>query len=169
MMKTCVALVILAAGWLAGVQLALAENRDALAEKYTPLAGSEANAGTLVNGLREGTQFKLGGTGFTPPTGKMGNGNIDIALTLAEARLKEQGITQPTPEQLRSALIGDAQHPGVLTLRAEGRGWGYIAHRMGLKLGDVVRAEKAERHERMARSERPERPERPEKPERHGR
>jgi hypothetical protein len=148
---TFVALVILAAGWFAGVQLAPAEGRDALAEKYAPLAGSEANGRTLVNGLREGAQFNLGGASFTPPTGKMGNGNIDIALTLAEAKLKEQGIAKPTAEQLRSALIGDSQHPGVLTLRAEGKGWGYIAHRMGLKLGDVVR---------VARHERPERPER---------
>jgi hypothetical protein len=165
-------LVVLVAGWFAGVQLALAENREALADKYAPLAGSEANASTLVNGLREGAEFKLGAATFTPPTGKMGNGNIDIALALAQAKLKEQGIANPTPEQLRTALIGDAQHPGVLTLRAEGKGWGYIAHRMGLKLGEVVHAEKAERqerHERTARNERPERPERPEKPERHGR
>ena len=156
---TLVALAMLIAGWFAGVQLALAENREALADKYAPLAGSEANASTLVNGLREGTEFKLGATTFTPPTGKMGNGNIDIALALAQAKLKEQGIANPTPEQLRTALIGDAQHPGVLTLRAEGKGWGYIAHRMGLKPGDVVRAEKAERqdrHERLARQDKPE-------------
>src|SRR5436190_5435688 len=123
---TFFALVLLVAGWFAGVQLALAENRDQLVDKYTPLAGSEANAKTLVNGLRTGSDFTIGATKFDPPTHKMGNGNIDIALALAEAKLKEQGITKPTPEQLQSALIGDAKHPGVLTLRAEGKGWGYI-------------------------------------------
>jgi len=172
---TFVALVMLVAGWLAGVQIVLAENRDQLVEKYTTLAGSEANAKTLVKGLREGSDFTISGTTFKTPTDKMGNGNIDIALSLAQAKLKEQGITNPTSAQLQAALIGDAQHPGVLTLRAEGKGWGYIAHRMGLKVGDVMRAEKAERHERnerherVARGEKPERPERPEKPERPGR
>ena len=154
---------------LAGVQLALADNGEQLADRYTQLAGSEANAKVLVNGLRDGTQFKISGTTFTPPTGKMGNGNIDIALALADAKLREQGITNPTPDQLRAALIGDAQHPGVLTLRAEGRGWGQVAHSMGIKVGDVVRAERHERLARQDRAERPERPERPEKPERHGR
>ena len=169
---TFVALVILVAGWLAGVQLALAESGEPLADKYATLAGSEANAKVLVKGLRDGSDFAIGGTKFDPPTHKMGNGEVNIALSLAEAKLKQQGITHPTPAQLQAALIGDAQHPGVLTLRAEGKGWGYIAHTMGLKLGDVMRAEKAERHERherMARNERPDKPERPEKPEHHGR
>ncbi|HEX9490173.1 MAG TPA: hypothetical protein VF930_07800, partial [Stellaceae bacterium] len=67
------------------------------------------------------------------------------------------------------ALIGDAQHPGVLALRAEGKGWGQIAHSMGIKVGDAMRAERHERLARQDRAERPERPERPEKPERHGR
>ena len=52
------ALFVLAAGWLAGTQIAMAQSRDALVEKYTPLAGSEANAKTLVNGLRDGKDPK---------------------------------------------------------------------------------------------------------------
>ena len=36
---TLVALLVLAAGWFAGTQIAIAQSRDALAEKYTPLAG----------------------------------------------------------------------------------------------------------------------------------
>jgi hypothetical protein len=147
-MATFIALVMLATGWFAGVQLALADD----GERYTRLAGSEANAKTLVSGLRQGTGFNLAGTSFTPPTGKMGHGNVDKALALADAKLREQGISKPTPEQLRAALIGDAQHPGVLALRAEGKGWGQIARAMDIKVGDVVR------HERLARQERPERP-----------
>ncbi len=38
---TLVALLILVAGWIAGVQLALAKDGDQLAAKYTRLAGSE--------------------------------------------------------------------------------------------------------------------------------
>jgi hypothetical protein len=101
----------------------------------------------------------------------MGTGSVNIALSLAEARLKEQGVTNPTPEQLKTTLSG------ILQQRADHKGWGEIAHSMGLKLGDVMRSEKADRvaHDHQARAERgerplrPERPERPEKPERGGR
>ena len=178
------ALFVLAAGWLAGTQIAMAQSRDALVEKYTPLAGSEANAKTLVSGLRDGKDFTVDGTTFKTPAGKLGNGEVNIALSLAEAKLRQEGITQPTSAQLNTALIGDAAHPGILTLRADGKGWGQVAQSMGIKLGDVMRAEQArrerherpqvanherpERGERAERAERPDRPERPEKPERHG-
>src|SRR3954467_5877576 len=108
---TLVALVVLAAGWIAGVQIADAASGDALVEKYTPLAGSEANAKTLVSGLRNGNEFTLDGTTFKTPTGKLGNGEVNITLSLAEAKLRQQGITQPTSAQLNTALIGDAAHP----------------------------------------------------------
>ena len=171
---------MLKTGWIATLvalffmHLAHAQSRDALIEKYTPLAGSEANAKTLVSGLREGKQFTLDGTTFNPPTGKLGNGEVNIALSLADAKLRDQGITSPTSAQLNAALIGDAAHPGILALRADGQGWGQIAQTMGIKLGDVMRAEQArhQRPEQVAKHEkpeRPERPERPEKPERHGR
>ena len=137
---TLVALLILVAGWIAGVQLALAKDGDQLAAKYTRLAGSEANARILVNGLSEGATFSIGEVTFTPPTGKMDFENVDLSLALADAKLKEQGISQPTTAQLKGALIGDAEHPGVLTLRAEGRGWRRVAQAMHLKVGDVVRA-----------------------------
>jgi hypothetical protein len=187
-MVTLLALVVLAAGWLAGTQIANAQSGDALVDKYTPLAGSEANAKTLVGGLREGKEFSLDGTTFKTPTHKLGNGEVNIALSLAEAKLRQQGITQPTSAQLNTALMGDATQPGILALRADGKGWGQIAQSMGIKVGDVMRAEQArrERHERpqvakherpergerpdrAERPEKPERPERPEKPERHGR
>ena len=181
---TLVAFLVLAAGWIAGVQIANAESRDALVEKYTSLAGSEANAKTIISGLRGGNEFTLDGTTFKTSTGKLGDGEVNIVLSLAEAKLRQQGITQPTSAQLNTVLVGDAAHPGILALRADGQGWGQIAQSMGIKLGDVMRAEQArrerherpqvakherpERGERAERAERPERPERPEKPERHG-
>ena len=153
-----VALFVLAVG----AQNAKAESRDALVEKYTPLAGSEANARTMVSALREGKEFTLDGTTFKTPSRKLGNGEVNIALSLAETKLRRQGITQPTSAQLNAALVGDAAHPGALALRADGKGWGQIAQSMGIKLGDVMRAEQArhERHEhpQMAKHERPERP-----------
>ena len=158
-----------------------AQSETQLVDKYTTFAGSDANAKSLVTGLHDGREVKLTSgsttTSFTPPTGKMGNGNVNIALALADASLKQQGITNPTPDQLKTALSG------ILQQRADGKGWGQVANAMGFKLGDVMRSEKADKvaHDRGAREEhaeragrpekpeRPERPERPEKPERGGR
>ena len=149
---------------------AWAENRDQLVKQYSDFAGSDANSRSLVDGLRDGKEVKLSDgkttTTFTPATGKMGNGNIDIALSLAQQKLRQQGITNPTSEQLKAALMGDATNPGILQQRADGRGWGQIANSMGMKLGDVMRSEKAERMARAERRERPEKPEKPERPER---
>ena len=143
--------VLIAAPWSAHTQ-----STESLVEKFSPLAGEETSK--LVNGLRSGQSFQLGSTNFETPTKKMGNGEVNIALSLAEANLK--GVTNPTPEQLKAALSP------ILSQRAEGKGWGEIANSMGLKLGDVVRSDRAQGRERMARSERPERQNRPERPER---
>ncbi len=151
---------------------ALAENQEQLIERYTAFAGSKQNATSLVTGLREGKQVTLTrGTAketFTPPTGKMGYGNVDHALALAEASLKEKGITRPTPAQLEAATME------ILRMRADGRGWGEIAHSQGFKLGELKRpervaaAERPNKPEKPERPDKPERPERPEKPERPG-
>src|SRR5688500_15573026 len=116
------------------------QSASQLVDKYTTLAGSKTNAATLVTGLRDGADFRIGSTSFDPPTGKIGYGNVDIALSLAQKSLAEQGITRPTPAQLQGALIGSAAKPGVLALRADGQGWGQIAQSMGFKLGEVQRS-----------------------------
>jgi hypothetical protein len=139
----------------------MAQSESQLIERYTALAGSKQNATSLVNGLRDGKEVKLtkGTTTetFTPPTGKMGYGNVDNALALATASLEKKGITQPTPAQLEASVME------VLKLRADGKGWGQIAQARGVKLGDVKRAEKPQR---VAKVERPNKPEKPQKPER---
>lgn len=170
-----------------------------LVEKHESFAGSEKNARELVAGLRDDTKIELSkngqSTAFNPPTGKMGYGNVDIALGLAQASLAEQGITSPTPEEIKAALNGGTVTaksgarvtlPGVLELRASGMGWGKVAQTLGFKLGEVVRSDKAIEHaqpdakhhgkpdlhrtkvERPEKFERPHRPERPERPH-HGR
>lgn len=158
--------------------IAVAQTRDQLVEKYTPLAGSESNAKVLVNGLRDGKDFTINGTTFKTPTDKMGYGEINVALSIAE---KELGTAKPTTQQLQTVLVGNSSKPGILAMRADGKGWGQIAQAYGFKLGEVMRSEKADKaekhdkHEKHARAERPERhgkperPERPEKPERPGR
>jgi hypothetical protein len=119
--------------------IASAQSRDDLAEKYAPLAGSQADARKLVDGLRDGADFTLGEVRFVPPTRKMGYGNVDVSLAIARAKLARDGAPSPTPVQLRSTLIGAAGAPGVLALRAQGEAWGQIAQTYGFKLADVVR------------------------------
>jgi hypothetical protein len=153
----------IAAAWLSLGLPALAQSPDQLVERYTSLAGSPTNARALVAGLRDGSEIKLelGGktTTIDPLTPKMGYGNIDNALALAEASLHKQSIFNPTLEQLKSSLTS------VLQMRADGKGWGEIANSMGFKLGELKRAEAAQA--RPSRDEgRPYKPQRPEKPER---
>jgi hypothetical protein len=164
---------------------AMAQSEDQLIQRYTDLAGSKANATSLVTGLRDGKEVTITqGTStvtFTPQTGKMGYGNVDNTLALADALLGNN----PTPSELKFVLTGgtvnNVTYEGILNMRASGMGWGVIAQELGFKLGEVKRAGKAnpdapsvqplaqvERASRPERAERPVKPERPEKPERSG-
>ena len=164
-----------------------------LVEKYTDLAGSKKNSQSLVDGLRDSKKITLtdGKTTTTidPPTQKMGYGNVNLALGIAEKSLADAGITNPTTDQLKTALMGGeiktrtgtVKLEGVLQMRADGMGWGQIARKLDFKVGDVAgngagkpervshaRADKPERANRADRPDRPERPSRPDKPERPG-
>jgi len=98
-------------------------------------------------------------TTINPPTGKMGFGEVYIALALAKQQLGTMGITNPTPEQLQTALTGgtitmtsgtgttatttkyDLQ--GILTMRSQYKmGWGKIAQNLSCnppcKLGPII-------------------------------
>lgn len=92
-------------------QLTVSHGEPAVVGKISPdfatFAGSDANARALVSGLRNGTPVTLtsssssgttASTTFTPPTGKMGYGNVFITLALAKQQLTSLGITQPTAE-----------------------------------------------------------------------
>ena|SRR5688572_11257577 len=184
---------LFAAAALASLPIAAAAQApvERLVESYRDFAGSRTEA--LVLGLRDKTTIVLSPTvNIEPPTARMGYGNIDLALALAQASLGEHNISQPTPEQLRAALLGGdvtradgvtATLPGVLDMRAGGMGWGEIAQALGFKLGHLTRAERValgergrpehagrpDKPERPSRPERPERPERPDKPQRPGR
>ncbi|MEW5835201.1 MAG: hypothetical protein AB1832_09080 [Pseudomonadota bacterium] len=139
-----------------------------LSTEFSTFAGSDANASALVNGLRDGTAITLdetvtnadGTTSTTqvtiqPATGPLGYGNVRIALALAEASLAQQGITDPTADEIAAALNGGTltladgttvDLNGVLADRAAGQGWGQIAKAMGFKLGDLMRSPEATAH-----------------------
>jgi hypothetical protein len=130
---------------------------------FNSFLGSDSTA--VVTGLRNGTPITLTTTTpaatpgasptvtttvITPPTGKMGHGNVFTSLALAKQQLGQLGISQPTPEQLQAALTGGTvttgtgatatttQLQGVLTMRSQGMGWGQIAQKQGTKLGPVI-------------------------------
>lgn len=128
-----------------------------LSAEFANFLGGQDQASAVVSGLRQGTAFSLetettttGTNGTTttttttidPPTGTMGYGNIRIALRLAQAQLNDLGITQPTAEELSAVLVGGtidgAQVDGILTLRAEGMGWGQIAQKYGTTVGQLM-------------------------------
>lgn len=127
-----------------------------ISSDFSGFAGSTANADALVGGLRNGTAVTLSSTdakgvttstAFTPPTGKMGYGNVYTSLALAKQQLAGLGITDPSAQQIQAALVGgtvigangqSTTLTGVLTLRAQGMGWGQIAHSLGYKLGPVI-------------------------------
>ena len=129
---------------------------------FLDFAGSEANARSLVAGLRQGREITLtvpasGGqpgtiTRFTPATRPLDYSDVRISLALAREQLAQLGITQPTPSQIKAVLAGGGVAtrvsgrattpfllPGVLQLRAGGIGWAKIADAMGVKLGPAVR------------------------------
>lgn len=156
-----------------------------IAADFITLTGSRDNATALVTALRNGTAITLtttttGGTAtgtttgsgtstgtdatsttFTPPTGKMGWGNVFISLALAQNALTQAGITQPTSADLQAALMGGTVTgadgktvtlTGILQQRASGMGWGQIAQSYGVKLGPVVSSIKAANHRVAATS-----------------
>jgi hypothetical protein len=132
-----------------------------ISSDFSTFAGSTANSDALVTGLRNGTDVTLAttdakgvttSTTFTPPTGKMGYGNVYTSLALAKQQLAGLGITEPTAQQMQAALVGGTvttssgqttTMTGVLELRAQGMGWGQIAQSYGYKLGPVVSGMKA--------------------------
>jgi len=144
---------------------------DKLSADFSSFLGAEAKA--VVTGLRNGMPITLTAstagttpgstpttttTTITPPTGKMGFGNVFISLALAKQQLSQLGITQPTPAQLQAGLSGgtitsgtgttatSTNLAGILTLRSQNMGWGQIAQKLGFKLGSVVSGLKAANH-----------------------
>jgi len=127
---------------------------------FNSFLGSDSTA--VVTGLRNGTPITLTTTTpaatpgaaptvtttvITPPTGKMGHGNVFTSLALAKQQLGQMGISQPTPQQLQAALTGgkittgtgtETDLYGILRMRSEGMGWGQIAQQQGTKLGPVI-------------------------------
>ncbi|MGH7773337.1 MAG: hypothetical protein ACREQA_14015, partial [Candidatus Binatia bacterium] len=130
---------------------------DKISSDFNSFLGTDAKA--VVSGLRSGTPITLTRTTtatsttpgttavsttttttITPPTGKMGFGNVFISLALAKQQLSQYGITQPTSAELQAALMGGSitttsgttasttKMEGILMMRSQYHmGWGQIA------------------------------------------
>jgi hypothetical protein len=81
-----------------------------------PLGGSATNLQALNTGLRQGTPITLTGqvngvqqsVTFTPNSGPLTAEQVNQALQFASQTLGSVGITNPTPDQIRAALLGGA-------------------------------------------------------------
>ena len=93
--------------------IAAADPKHPLQVGLTFFSGSRDNFARLNTGLSQGSTITLtpgasGGTPvtFTPPGGPMSDAEVSQTLNLAAALLAAQGIHDPTPEQVRSAVVG---------------------------------------------------------------
>ena len=150
-----------------------------LSAEFADFLGNEDRASRVVEGLRTGEEFRLGGqhrdygrvehhgtreqsgsfsgthehsspppggghhqNTIDPPTGTMGYGNVRLTLNLAEARLAQLGVSQPSNRELSAILVGGkidgVEVEGILNERAAGAGWGEIAQRYDLKVGQLM-------------------------------
>ena len=93
----------------------------------------------------------------------MGWGNVVAALALTEVELAHREIMEPTAEDITVAMMGgtiltgtdvmltETTMEGVLPLRAQGLGWGDIAHSRGLQLRHVMETVKARRDRQITK------------------
>jgi hypothetical protein len=132
------------------------------------LDADAARASSTPDGQRRVTEriakeFKVQPSVVTDLRSRMGGyGQATIALALSQELMKRDNLSQ------QAAL------DRIVGLRQAGKGWGVIAHELGVKLGHVVsevkRAEKATEHvagkpEKVAKADKAEKPDKPEKPE----
>jgi len=144
---TALTLTLTSTAWAATTSSADSSYLKRATPRFETFAGSTDNLSSLAVGLRSGTAITLTGSGekatFTSPTKPMGYGNITRSLDLAQRQLALQGITDPTPSQLQTALMGGTittststvVYKGVLQMRSDGMGWGQIAHSIGVHRG----------------------------------
>lgn len=136
---------------------------ERITTQIADVACTPENARLLVDALRNGTEVTLSSEGKTAtftPSGSLGYGEAYIALALAAEALRNAGVTGcATPDQWEAVLLGgplaaagttststtmsaaassSSDFPGILTLRSQGQGWGQVARRTNVQLGQVM-------------------------------
>lgn len=120
---------------------------ERLVTEFMPLVGSRAETQALVSSLRDGRL--AGATDAAIPaaaTAPLSYGETRFALKLAQGRLAQDGVTQPSTAQLEAALYGgtldSATGPkvlaGVLPQHDRGVSWGSLAQDVGMTVEDLI-------------------------------
>ena len=115
-----------------------------LVTEFTPLVGSREETEALVSSLRDGRP--AGGGDAAPATPPLSYGETRFALKLAQGRLAQDGVTQPSTAQLQAALYGGTLDSvagpkvlaGVLPQHARGVSWGSLAQDVGMSVEDLI-------------------------------
>ena len=120
---------------------------ERLVTEFTPLVGSREETRALVSSLRNGKPASgSDATGAALATPPLSYGETRFALKLAQGRLAQDGVTQPSTAQLQAALYGgtldSAAGPkvlaGVLPQHARGVSWGSLAQDVGMSVEDLI-------------------------------
>lgn len=117
---------------------------ERLVTEFAPLVGSREETQALVSSLRNGKP--VSGSDAAPATPPLSYGETRFALKLAQGRLAQDGVTQPSTAQLQAALYGgtldSAAGPkvlaGVLPQHARGVSWGSLAQDVGMSVEDLI-------------------------------
>lgn len=93
--------------------VAAADPKNPLQVVVHVFSGSPENYARLTQGLSQGRPITLQSTDpggaavtFTPPGGPMSDSEVSETLRLASDLLASQGIPDPTPDQVRAAIVG---------------------------------------------------------------
>jgi hypothetical protein len=123
------------------------EYNERLVTEFTPLVGNREATETLVTSLRNGRT--VSGSDTTVPaasTAPLSYGETRFALKLAQGRLAQDGVTQPSTDQLQAALYGGTLDlptgtkvlAGVLPQHERGVSWGNLAQDVGMTAEDLI-------------------------------
>jgi hypothetical protein len=123
------------------------EYNERLVTEFTPLVGNREETESLVSSLRNGRPAS-GSDAAAPAaaTAPLSYGETRFALKLAQGRLAQDGVTQPSTAQLQAALYGgtldSATGPkvlaGVLPQHDRGVSWGNLAQDAGMTVEDLI-------------------------------
>jgi hypothetical protein len=120
---------------------------ERLVTEFTPLVGNREETEALVSSLRNGRAAS--GNDDAVPNGAsapLSYGETRYALKLAQGRLAQEGVTQPSTAQLQAALYGGTLDlpagtkvlAGVMPQHDRGVSWGALAREAGMTAEDLI-------------------------------
>jgi hypothetical protein len=123
------------------------EYNERLVTEFMPLVGSREETEALVSSLRDGRPAGAADAAIpAAATAPLSYGETRYALKLAQGRLAQDGVTQPSTDQLQAALYGGTLDlptgskvlAGVLPQHDRGVSWGSLAQDVGMTVEDLI-------------------------------